>query len=289
MDFKTKKNIRLILIIIIVAVLALTIFKYAKSNLDTLNQIGYGEKKDSEKDKEKKNRKEFEEKEELETAEDKVKETFIFGKIAEDSFYYSNHSKDKEHIGSFAKGQIVEIIKDRSRQWYFVKAKDGQEGWVPSTDIVIPDDPETNCKRMAKEEIEEYINQQNFTSDTDYLIWVDIDRQLTHVLLKEENNWNLDRTMLSATGKNASPTIKGLYKIQDRDKCFYNERLGSGAKNWVRFEGVYLFHSLATDKRGNIMDYTLGKRASDGCVRLSLEDSKWFFDNIEEDSTVFIH
>ena len=223
------------------------------------------------------------------TAMDMVRATYIFAKIAEDSPYYDSHSMNKEQIGSFSKDQVVEVIKDRGRESYLVKAGDGSEGWIPAENLIIPDDPETNAEWMSKRQVEEFINNSELTSQTSQLIWVDIDRQLTHVLLNEDDTWKHYRTMLSATGANKSPTVKGVFEIQERGEEFYSDRLKSGAKNWVRFDGPYLFHSLSMDKDGNITDYTLGKRASDGCIRLSMEDSKWFYDNIEEGSTVFIN
>ncbi|HHV39302.1 MAG TPA: L,D-transpeptidase family protein [Tepidimicrobium sp.] len=221
------------------------------------------------------------------TAMDKVKETFIFAKITKDSLCYDDYSENREQVGSFNKGEEVEVIRDRGYQWYLVKSRDGREGWVSEDSLAIPEDPKTNRERMSRREIEEFINKSGLLSETSQLIWVDIDRQLTHVLLKEGGVWRHHRTMISATGTNRSPTIKGTFKIEDRGEEFYSERLNSGARNWVRFDGAYLFHSLPMDKHGNIIDYTLGKRASDGCVRLSMEDSKWFYDNIEEGSTVY--
>lgn len=235
------------------------------------------------------NEEENEEIQAIESAVDKVKESFVFGEILKNSPYYNNYSSTKKKIGIFKKGQIVEIIRDRSYQWYLVKSEDGKRGWVSKNSLLIPKNPETNEEQMTKDEIEEFVNRKGFESDTAYLVWVDIDRQLTHVFLGKKGNWRLFRTMLSSTGENISPTIKGIFKIQDRGKWFYTERLKSGGKYWVRFDGAYLFHSVAMDRKGNIVDDTLGKRASAGCIRLSLEDSQWFYKYVRRNSTVFIN
>jgi len=58
---------------------------------------------------------------------------------------------------------------------------------------------------------------------------------------------------------------------------------------YVRFNGSYLFHSIAMDKDKNVIDGVLGQRRSSGCIRMSLDDSKWFFENIPEKSRVFIN
>jgi len=227
--------------------------------------------------------------EKIEIGEDKVKETVVSAEIIKNSPYYNSYSYDKKKIGSLKKGETVEVIRDRSYKWYLVKPKDGKCGWVSKNALSIPEDPETNKDRMTKDEIETFVNSKGLKSDTSYLVWVDIDRQLTHIFLGQEGNWRLHKTMSSSTGKNISPTTKGTFKIQDRGKWFYTKRLKSGAKYWVRFNGSYLFHSLPMDKHRNITDNTLGKRASSGCVRLSMEDSKWFYDYVKKGSTVFVN
>ena len=228
-------------------------------------------------------------KEEKEKVGKRVKETFVFAKVTKCTPYYDNYSCNRKEVGNLKKDEIVEVIRDMSYEWYLVKSKNGKCGWVSKNVLSIPKDPETNNDKMTQEEIENYVNSKGLKSDTSYLVWVNIDRQLTHVFLGEEGNWRLHKTMLSATGKNISPTIKGIFKIQDRGEWFYTERLNSGAKYWVRFNGPYLFHSLPMDRQKNIIDNTLGKRVSSGCIRLSLEDSKWFYDHIKEGSTVFVN
>lgn len=215
-----------------------------------------------------------------------VKESTVYGEIIEDTNYYQHRGSGL--IGTFLKGETVEILRDYSEIWYQVKSGD-KVGWVRETALSIPEEPKTNEHRMTKEEIEFFVNHIGLSSDTHYLVWVDIDRQLTHVFLGTKGKWGLIRTMVCATGKNNSPTIRGTYKIQDRGTWFYSHRLGSGAKYWVRFSGDYLFHSIAMDINQNIVDDTLGKRASAGCVRLSLEDSKWFYDYVSQGTTVFIN
>ena len=46
--------------------------------------------------------------------------------------------------------------------------------------------------------------------------------------------------------------------------------------------GDYLYHSILLDETGTYVleGNVLGKRASQGCIRFSLEDSKWFYDTI---------
>ncbi len=83
-----------------------------------------------------------------------------------------------------------------------------------------------------------------------------------------------------------SNTPLGDYVIEnERGDNFYTPRFGEGANYWVSFKdhGVYLFHSVPTDKDGNYIEseaQKLGKPASHGCIRMSVPDSKWFYENI---------
>ncbi|MDQ2086995.1 L,D-transpeptidase family protein [Herbivorax sp. ANBcel31] len=210
----------------------------------------------------------------------------VNAEVIEDANYYQYRGNIL--LGTFPKGKVVEILKDFSTEWYKVKSED-KTGWVRGNFLDIPKDSEINTHEMTKEEIEFFVNHSEFSSNSYYLVWVDIERQLTHVFLGSEGNWNLKKTMLCSTGKNESPTVRGLYKIQERGTWFYSHRLGGGAKHWVRFHGEYLFHSITMDMNQNIIDDTLGKRASAGCIRLSLEDSEWFYSYVPQGTTVYIN
>ena len=83
-----------------------------------------------------------------------------------------------------------------------------------------------------------------------------------------------------------SNTPLGDYVIEnERGENFFAASLGEGANYWVSFKdhGVYLFHSVPTDENGDYIlseAEKLGKPASHGCIRMSVPDSKWFYENI---------
>ncbi|WP_160680684.1 L,D-transpeptidase [Clostridium sp. C8-1-8] len=128
-----------------------------------------------------------------------------------------------------------------------------------------------------------------YSSRSSFLVWVDLTNQKTNVFVGSKGNWKLIREIDCSTGAPGSDTPKGIYKVSGRGDWFYNASIKEGAKNWVQFFGNYLFHSFPMDKNKNVTDYTLGKPVSHGCVRLSLENSKWIFDNIPNGTTVYIN
>lgn len=133
------------------------------------------------------------------------------------------------------------------------------------------------------------INSLDIESLTDYLIYVDTNSQTTNVYTGSKNKWNLKKSMKCSTGVKNEETPSGVYTIQNRDEWFFSEKYKQGGKYWVQFDGDYLFHSLPYDKdKQTVLDTTLGTPASHGCIRLSLEDSKWLYDNVTKSTKVII-
>lgn len=216
-----------------------------------------------------------------------IKPSSIKAYINKNTTLYSTDSETSENLGQIEKGSTVEIIQDRSWKWYNIKYRNSYY-WIKSETLNIPLDYESDKSTMSERQLEAYAYFMNFKSNTNFYVLVDIGRQLTHVFEKNDENWKLAKTFICSSGRNISPTIRGKFKLQEKGEWFYSERLGSGGKYWYRFNGPYLFHSVAMDKNGNIQDNVLGEKRSMGCVRMSVEDIKWFYDNVTEGTTVFI-
>ena len=93
--------------------------------------------------------------------------------------------------------------------------------------------------------------------------------------------------MLCSTGVRGNATPKGTYHIQrERGRSFYNASVRVGANDWVSWKGhgTYLFHSVPVTKRGHYIRSEaakLGKKkASHGCVRLSVADANWVYTHV---------
>lgn len=125
-------------------------------------------------------------------------------------------------------------------------------------------------------------------SKTDYIVVVDTKTQNTLIYKKENNQWNLAKTLVCSTGVKGKSTPKGIFTITARGPWFYSKKYKQGGVYWIRFKGRYLFHSLPMNTKRQIVDYTLGKPSSHGCVRLSVEDAKWMYENIPNKTTVYI-
>jgi lipoprotein-anchoring transpeptidase ErfK/SrfK len=217
-----------------------------------------------------------------------VMSSAVMAQITENAKLYSSYYSPYDVIGTLDSGTKVEIIYGMYTEWFYVST--GKiKGWVPRKALFIPADSPTNTSRMTKEQLEGFVDYKGFKSNSSYLVWVDICRQLTYIFSGSKGNWMLNRTIQCATGKNESPTIRGTFTVSQRGDWFYYPRYRSGAKYWVGFNGDYLFHSITFDASGSIKDATLGKRASSGCVRMSVEDSRWIYNNIPTGTTVWVN
>ena len=137
---------------------------------------------------------------------------------------------------------------------------------------------------------EDTINQFDITSNTNYLVFVNIAEQKTYVYEGSKNNWTLDKTFTCSTGIEGKETPVGVFTVQNRAPWFFSPKYGQGGKYYVQFMGNYLFHSIPFNSdKTTISDPTLGVPASHGCIRLSVEDSKWLYDNVQNGSKIIIY
>lgn len=219
-----------------------------------------------------------------------VKPSAVIAAVNEDCCVYAELSSSSKPFAAVKKDTEVEIIQDRTALWYRIVLPITKEvWWVEGKYLNIPEDPPTNTSEMTIDLIEAFVNAMDFESETSYFVWTDIDRQKTYVLSGEKNDWKLIRTFTCSTGVNKTPTTRGIFKTTEKGEWFYSERLKSGGKYWVKFNGSYLFHSVAMDKDKNVSDGVLGVRRSSGCVRMSTPDIHWFYDNVDNGTTVFIY
>ena len=203
---------------------------------------------------------------------------------------YKVTAKVKYPAAGFQEGEEVELWRSEKGQYHVLKRADGKKIVVPLDSIDIVSDMGKGWQPATTMEIEDYVNLKGYESDTEYLIWTDIYRQLTYVFKGEKNNWNLVKSMKCSTGKNKSLTPTGEFKIEYKVPYFGVDK-GYRCKNALVVFRDYMYHSILFDITGKYVrsgQYQLGARVSHGCIRLSEEDSKWLYTNIPEYTKVYI-
>ena len=120
-----------------------------------------------------------------------------------------------------------------------------------------------------------------------YMLRVSIKDQRVYAYGLDENNeyTELVRTMKCSTGKNETPTPKGTFQATTGPgaRWHYFKKFECWAQYAYYIEGDIMFHSvLYNDPDGPVTQSSvnnLGRKASHGCVRLSVEDAKWIWNN----------
>ncbi|MGO4500801.1 L,D-transpeptidase [Paenibacillus sp. 2RAB27] len=126
-------------------------------------------------------------------------------------------------------------------------------------------------------------------------IWIDVSIDKQRVYIKDGERTLY--TMVTSSGLDTSPdnsTPKGTFYVQsERGEWFYNNSEHEGAKYYVSWKnhGEFLFHTVAMDKNGNVIEEEakkLGQKASHGCFRLTISDAKWLYDHIPVKTKVVV-
>lgn len=129
-----------------------------------------------------------------------------------------------------------------------------------------------------------------------YTIKISINDQKVYAYAWDDGEYtHLSRAMICSTGMDDTPTPKGVF-VSDGPvaRWCYFPRYECWTQYAFRIEGSILFHSVlfteareSTLREGSVA--TLGRKASHGCVRLSVEDAKWIYDNCKKGTTVEVY
>lgn len=99
----------------------------------------------------------------------------------------------------------------------------------------------------------------------------------------------------NAKGQKISDTPTGTFHIQkERGKHFFNPAINCGANYYVSFHGHGRdnFHSPEVDKSGHYMTGLANRignrRATWGCVSLTIPDSLWFYHHVPQGTKIVI-
>lgn len=134
-----------------------------------------------------------------------------------------------------------------------------------------------------------YKKAQSRSSSTKWLILVDCTKCRVGIFYGSKGNWDMKYYFACSPGKSSTPTVKGEFTVKSKGKSFGT----SSYTCWyyTQFYGNYLFHSVLyyPGSMTNVKDGRLGQNLSHGCVRLSITNAKWIYDNIPVGTKVYIY
>lgn len=130
-----------------------------------------------------------------------------------------------------------------------------------------------------------------------YVIKVSLDDQRVYVYGLDDNNEYTDlvKKMKCSTGRNATPTPTGTFQSTTGPgaRWHYFKKFDCWAQYAYYIEGDIMFHSVLYNQQGGAVTQSsvnnLGRKASHGCVRLSVEDAKWIYQNCPKATKVIVY
>lgn len=137
---------------------------------------------------------------------------------------------------------------------------------------------------------QEFINRNNYSSYTEYFIWVNKGTFVVDIFKGKKGNWELEREFPCTIGKGGIyETPTGIFQSGEKGK-FFLSKYNVSAKYYTHINEHVLFHTIIFDSEGKkIVDSRLKMRLSHGCIRLAIPDAKYIYDNIPQGTTIYIN
>ena len=223
------------------------------------------------------------------------KEGYVYNQYISVSMYpYTNVKlREEKYISSKeitiipAKARVEVLYEDGD--WSKVIYND-EEGYVFSYYLTF--DGNKNDRWNYKYfyvDMTEFVNSNKIRSTSTFLLVTNLKERLTYVFIRDNNNtWKQLYKWECTIGKPSTPTITGVFFINGRKPYFGTSQYR--VKYATRIKHAYYYHSILYNSTGKyVTDGRLGMALSHGCIRLATENAKWIYENIPDNTTVFIH
>jgi len=171
----------------------------------------------------------------------------------------------------YQKGKVVKGIRKIGKTWYEFDKKSGK------------------LKRKIGDDMDK--KAQKYKSKRKWLVLVDKSRHQVRIYKGKKNKWKLMKNARCTVGAKGTRTPSGTFRITRKGRYF---NTGSNLRcwYWTGFIGSeYLFHSVLYNRNGSptrIVNGTLGKNLSHGCIRLSLSNARYLQKKVPGGSKVVI-
>ena len=207
--------------------------------------------------------------------------------------------QDGEVVLTNASGQILTGWQKIAGKWFYGAAGTGvaQKGWLKlgstwyyldSSAAMVTGTRTIDGKTHIFSSLGKWLGSdamaskaQGYSSDTNWLILVDRGAHRVGIFQGSKGNWNRTQTFSCVTGAPGSPTITGVFKTTGAKRM--NLSTDSRARWCTQISGGYFFHTILASES------ELGQSLSHGCLRLSVSNAQWIYNNIGRGTTVVIY
>lgn len=193
-------------------------------------------------------------------------------------------------VANIEAGTIVTYSDYRPYWNTYVTLPDGRSGYVTPGCLQLSYDDFVQKEDYSVFQKERFVNQdRHYASDTELLVWLSRRTQKVNVFQGSQDNWKLIHTFDCCSGKNATPTVGGVFKYYSRTGRW---DFGTYYVNKpMLFNGGHAFHTRTyiSGVPGALLDATIGAPRSHGCVRMYDDDVNWLWDNMKIGTTVVVY
>lgn len=148
-----------------------------------------------------------------------------------------------------------------------------------------------------KDQKEAYVNNNDFSSPTKYLIWVSTYTQKVNIFKGKKGHWKLYKSKRCVTG-----TFLHLTKIGQGFSIWKHQK--TRVRNFYHSTGQYYYHNLSYFSKGNSFHTVCWRVGNNkqvnfikknlqpgtrGCCRMYTPDATWIYNNIPMKTKVVVH
>ena len=140
-------------------------------------------------------------------------------------------------------------------------------------------------------EKELWVNAKGYSSNSEYLLWINLAFQRVNIFEGKTGDWKLIRSCIVGTGAPGRGTATGVTTTTYKQRDGWTTH-GYTCKPVVRFRSGtgYAFHSrLYYPRSDQLIDSRIGFPISNGCIRMYDDDIWFIYDNVPEGTTVVVH
>lgn len=178
----------------------------------------------------------------------------------------------KSKLKRNTKINIIGTKKVKGKNMAHIKAN-GKYYWIKRANIKY-NAPYTT-KDYTTQAKERFVNKQGYSSKTKYLLFISHYTQKVYLFTGSKGEWELNATYKCATGKATRRSPQGVFAVTKKGK-----RTAAGSKYVTYFYKTNAFHARPAGSK------TIGKPASNGCIRMYEKSAIYFYKNMPKGTTV---
>ncbi len=207
---------------------------------------------------------------------------------------YWTHTYDSKYLkksnGSLGKGSKVVYADHYGTSAAYIRIpEEDRYCWVPYASVKVSNKNYTVSQDYPDTDKEIFVNAKGYESKTDYLVWVNLERQKVNVFLGEKGNWDLIRTSTCSSGANITPTPTGIMTYCAYGNGWYEEEYIVHPVLYLDLERGIALHSILFNLDGTVQDATQGRPVSHGCIRMLKDEINWLASYLPIGTTVVVY